>query len=340
MVLRDSFTGNCKTMMIANVSPCLSCSEHTLNTLRYADRVKELRKDRNDKEYLAKEDKDPSEVLAQMLMMPRQHTKTVKYNLEVKKNVGIQIDKDNKIISGNPQGNLNNNQQGAAKGPLHINHLINSKNFVQPNNKKDNLNENINKNFNENMYNNNNFNQKNNNNYGSQKSYDDNMIGNNNYLNLNNNNKDNQKGLRHNSAKTPNPNNFNANDLNKQDSASGNGIHNNFLKNQIKNNLNSNNQGSKSNNNLLGNANSNLNNLNVNNQNNYINPDGEIDFDNYISKFSSTVIRSEGDFQKLSNEHEILINNILQEEEEFIQLHKNHIDDVVDLVKQANILFG
>ena len=44
LVLRDSFVGNCLTMMIANISPCLSCSEHTLNTLRYADRVKELRK--------------------------------------------------------------------------------------------------------------------------------------------------------------------------------------------------------------------------------------------------------------------------------------------------------
>jgi len=31
--------------MIANVSPAGSCVEHTLNTLRYADRVKELKKD-------------------------------------------------------------------------------------------------------------------------------------------------------------------------------------------------------------------------------------------------------------------------------------------------------
>jgi kinesin family protein 2/24 len=122
MVLRDSFTGNCKTMMIANVSPCLGCSEHTLNTLRYADRVKELRKERTDKD-VVKEEKDPSEVLAQMLMMPRQHTKTVKYNLEVKRNTGIQIDKDNKIISGQAGGNSSNNN--ANKGPTHINQLIN-----------------------------------------------------------------------------------------------------------------------------------------------------------------------------------------------------------------------
>lgn len=32
--------------MIACISPTLSNSEHTLNTLRYADRVKELKKDK------------------------------------------------------------------------------------------------------------------------------------------------------------------------------------------------------------------------------------------------------------------------------------------------------
>ena len=45
-VLKDSFIGKCKTTMIANVSPALSCCEPTLNTLRYADRVKELKKDK------------------------------------------------------------------------------------------------------------------------------------------------------------------------------------------------------------------------------------------------------------------------------------------------------
>lgn len=44
-VLRDSFVGSeARTVMIANISPCSSSCEHTLNTLRYADRVKELRK--------------------------------------------------------------------------------------------------------------------------------------------------------------------------------------------------------------------------------------------------------------------------------------------------------
>eukprot|EP01006_Ploeotia_vitrea_P041220 TRINITY_DN66494_c9_g9_i1.p1 TRINITY_DN66494_c9_g9~~TRINITY_DN66494_c9_g9_i1.p1 ORF type:complete len:822 (+),score=447.92 TRINITY_DN66494_c9_g9_i1:98-2467(+) len=43
-VLKDSFIGNSRTIMIANVSPNVTSVEHTLNTLRYADRVKELRK--------------------------------------------------------------------------------------------------------------------------------------------------------------------------------------------------------------------------------------------------------------------------------------------------------
>merc|ERR1712136_543649 len=44
-VLKDSFVGShCRTVMIANVSPCGSAVEHSLNTLRYAYRVKELRR--------------------------------------------------------------------------------------------------------------------------------------------------------------------------------------------------------------------------------------------------------------------------------------------------------
>eukprot|EP00474_Spongospora_subterranea_P006012 CRZ06470.1 hypothetical protein [Spongospora subterranea] len=43
-VLKDSFIGNCRTIMVANISPNSGSCEHTLNTLRYADRVKELKK--------------------------------------------------------------------------------------------------------------------------------------------------------------------------------------------------------------------------------------------------------------------------------------------------------
>jgi kinesin family protein 2/24 len=43
-VLKGSLTGNCRTTMIANISPALSSCEHTLNTLRYSERIKELKK--------------------------------------------------------------------------------------------------------------------------------------------------------------------------------------------------------------------------------------------------------------------------------------------------------
>ncbi|KAK7348249.1 hypothetical protein VNO80_22800 [Phaseolus coccineus] len=46
-VLRDSFVGNSKTVMISCISPNAGSCEHTLNTLRYADRVKSLSKSAN-----------------------------------------------------------------------------------------------------------------------------------------------------------------------------------------------------------------------------------------------------------------------------------------------------
>jgi len=94
LVLRDSFIGNCKTLMIANISPSLSCSEHTLNTLRYADRVKELR-GKNDirigegninLNYSNSNNCDFGncnyEELANLMYMPRKHGISVKYNVD------------------------------------------------------------------------------------------------------------------------------------------------------------------------------------------------------------------------------------------------------------------
>ncbi|CAM0881226.1 unnamed protein product [Alopecurus aequalis] len=48
-VLRDSFVGNSRTVMISCISPGSGSCEHTLNTLRYADRVKSLSKGGNSK---------------------------------------------------------------------------------------------------------------------------------------------------------------------------------------------------------------------------------------------------------------------------------------------------
>lgn len=70
LVLKDSFSKNCKTLMIANVSPTQSCCEHTLNTLRYADRVKELKKGNHGPT-------DHFDALSQALMLPRQSSNNI-----------------------------------------------------------------------------------------------------------------------------------------------------------------------------------------------------------------------------------------------------------------------
>lgn len=71
-VLKDSFMGNSKTTMIANVSPALSCCEPTLNTLRYADRVKELKKDPK----LKALQEQGGDALSKELMLARQNNNT------------------------------------------------------------------------------------------------------------------------------------------------------------------------------------------------------------------------------------------------------------------------
>ena len=103
LVLRDSFIGNCLTLMIANISPCLSCSEHTLNTLRYADRVKELRKPRHERDgennknninnglgynnsVKTKKNKE-NDLLSELLMMPRNSGPNIKYDVQIKNNI-------------------------------------------------------------------------------------------------------------------------------------------------------------------------------------------------------------------------------------------------------------
>ncbi|KAG1367747.1 putative Kinesin-like protein KIN-13B [Cocos nucifera] len=63
-VLRDSFIGDSRTVMISCISPSSGSCEHTLNTLRYADRVKSLSKGSNPKKDL------PSATLRESTALP------------------------------------------------------------------------------------------------------------------------------------------------------------------------------------------------------------------------------------------------------------------------------
>ena len=117
--------------MIANISPSLGCSEHTLNTLRYADRVKELRgkPDINigsgnvnlnyENSINNNKDKDPQEMLANLLMMPRQHNNTLKYKVDsnmkrisekkAKRHKRNDINRQSSLNTSNTVSNVNNN---------------------------------------------------------------------------------------------------------------------------------------------------------------------------------------------------------------------------------------
>lgn len=42
-ILKDGLSGNSQTIMIATISPAVGQYHHTVNTLKYADRAKEIK---------------------------------------------------------------------------------------------------------------------------------------------------------------------------------------------------------------------------------------------------------------------------------------------------------
>ena len=197
LVLRDSFIGNCKTLMIANISPALGCSEHTLNTLRYASRVKELRAKPEIKigqgnvnlNFTKNENSLNKMDLATIMMMPRQHDNTAKYDVDnnmqkIKKsknenkekkdnNVNININNDFNMWNNTPafsfnnfppiisnNNNICNNNTNMAKA---MNTQSNNKSMIKMSQMKlkENYNNNINNSNKQNKQSNSNFTNKN-----------------------------------------------------------------------------------------------------------------------------------------------------------------------------------
>ena len=265
LVLRESFIGNCVTLMIANISPCLSCSEHTLNTLRYADRVKELRKPKNERE-LTPTKKKPNDVLTDLLLMPRQYSKALKYSVEIQKNGYINDHNLNNIKNRKSDYGANNGKiQSPSNNIMKIDDLIKSQNIPLKKNLKKSSNNSVN----------NITSMKNN--YFKNRPY-------NTYLNNRNDN-----------------------------------YINNIINNSNQNKYSNYKRKSINKDNLFEEKNKKKNELNA---------------DEYVSKYKDIKINSDEEFQKVSNLHEDLINNILAEEESFIVNHKTHIDDMVDSLKK------
>ena len=44
--------------------------------------------------------------------------------------------------------------------------------------------------------------------------------------------------------------------------------------------------------------------------------------------------------QKICGDHEKLVNLILEEEEQMISAHKQHVDEIVEMVKQVQIILS
>jgi len=282
LVLRDSFIGNCLTLMIANISPCLSCSEHTLNTLRYADRVKELRKPRHEKENeniksgnheLSKKEKE-RKLLDDLLMMPKNNSHNIKYNVEIKNGDSEKI--NNLIINHNynfmkikNKNNLIEQNKDIQKPDLNIlkiddvikNEKLPSKYAFKKNNR--NSSKQMNK-------------------------YSENNLLINSDVDIGNN-----------------INNKNMNYSPKEDSKSS------FVY-RLKTDLDK----SKT------------------PHNNFDNSDKIININEYKSKYKGMEIKSDEDYNKLSQIHEELIDEILKGEDEFIDAHKSHIDNMVEYIKK------
>lgn len=351
MVLRDSFTGNCKTLMIANIAPGALSAEHTLNTLRYADRVKELRKDKSNDQTNVNFDQ---QTMNNLMMMPRQPGNSIKYDVDPKKGyatVNKKLTTSTNNIKGvnNQSSNNNNNQlnQMNKNQDYYFNNMNKENNAFKANNNNSNINISNSNNSNNNLKkldnkstnsnitnhifnllnkksNNNDNNIINNSNNSNNQTLNVNNISNstnNNYVCFNNN----QNGRNSDFEDTFN-NAFNSNLSNFIDNSPKNNTQNNT--NRININLLNNNKNNNYNNNV---CNSKLNSNNTNTR----------DFTNKISntlnKLTSNNFTAQLQEEDLAETHQKIMKRIIIEEESYVNNHKKHIDDMVEIIRNVSL---
>lgn len=74
----------------------------------------------------------------------------------------------------------------------------------------------------------------------------------------------------------------------------------------------------------------------VNNYSSFTNRDSFVSQSSNIAKSQSGSELSEEEMQKLSDRHQKLINKILIEEESYIENHRKHVDEMVEILKEVN----
>ncbi|CAD8078428.1 unnamed protein product [Paramecium primaurelia] len=119
LVLKDSLIGNCRTVMIGNISPSSANSEHTLNTLRYADRVKELKK--------PQEQKSGGDALNRELMLARTDSNVIRKEY---KNPDSEDEEGDDLYSG-PQGSQGGLTQMNNQKYQQYNNMTSSQQYQQ-----------------------------------------------------------------------------------------------------------------------------------------------------------------------------------------------------------------
>ena len=136
LVLRDSFIGNCKTLMISTISPGYKTSEHTLNTLRYAYRLKEIKSMGNIAKNFNKNNNNVSKG-NNINNDPNQYIRNLLNNNNINSNKNLSIKAmENNMKNNNNKNASNRNISSESKNNKLENNLLNLLNDKKPRKRK------------------------------------------------------------------------------------------------------------------------------------------------------------------------------------------------------------